>query len=110
MRATPYASATLIYCSSCGDQMASNAVSCPRCGAFNPYVRASISDKDWLAALLLCLFLGTFGVHRFYVGKVFTGLLQIFTLGGLGIWAMIDLILIIAGVFKDDQGLPLKRG
>lgn len=43
------------------------------------------SDKNWLATLLLCLFLGGIGVHRFYVGKVGTGILQLITLGGCGI-------------------------
>ncbi len=60
-----------------------------------------ISPKSRLAALLLCWFFGMFGVHRFYVGKIGTGLLMIFTLGGLGIWACVDLILIIVGSFRD---------
>ena len=55
------------------------------------------SDKNWLATLLLCLFLGGIGVHRFYVGKVGTGILQLITLGGCGIWTLIDLIMIITG-------------
>ena len=59
------------------------------------------SDKNWLATLLLCLFLGGIGVHRFYVGKVGTGILQLITLGGCGIWTLIDLIMIITGSFTD---------
>lgn len=62
------------------------------------------SEKSNLAALLLCLFLGCFGVHRFYVGKIGTGVLQLVTLGGLGIWALIDLIFIALGKFTDKQG------
>lgn len=62
------------------------------------------SDKSNLAALLLCLFLGCFGVHRFYVGKIGTGVLQLVTLGGLGIWALIDLIFIALGKFTDKEG------
>jgi TM2 domain-containing membrane protein YozV len=65
--------------------------------------------KDWLVTLLLCLFVGTLGVHRFYVGKTGTGIAMIFTLGGCGIWALIDLIMIITGSFKDAQGQPLVR-
>ena len=65
------------------------------------------SEKSRLAALLLCLFLGTFGVHRFYVGKVGTGLLMLFTIGGLGIWTLIDFIVIAVGSFKDNSGLPI---
>jgi TM2 domain-containing membrane protein YozV len=66
-------------------------------------------QKSWLAALLLCLFLGGLGVHRFYVGKIGTGILQILTLGGLGIWVLIDLIMIAVGKFRDKQGQPLAR-
>jgi len=65
------------------------------------------SPKKRLVALLLCFFVGCFGIHRFYVGKVGTGIIQLLTCGGLGIWALIDLILIIVGSFKDSQGLAL---
>ncbi len=50
------------------------------------------------------MLIGTFGVHRFYVGKIGTGMAQIFTLGGLGIWTLVDLILIALGQFTDKQG------
>ena len=63
-----------------------------------------ISPKSRLAAALLAWFLGIFGIHRFYVGKVGTGILMIFTLGGLGIWALIDFIVILVGSFKDKEG------
>jgi TM2 domain-containing membrane protein YozV len=66
------------------------------------------SDKNFVVAILLCLFVGVFGVHRFYVGKVGTGIIQLITIGGLGIWAFIDLIMIIVGAFKDKQGLPIN--
>lgn len=62
-----------------------------------------VSDRSRLAAALLCFFLGVFGAHRFYVGKVGTGLLQLFTVGGLGIWWLVDLILIIVGTFRDKN-------
>lgn len=67
------------------------------------------SEKGFVPTLLLCLFLGPLGVHRFYVGKIGTGILMIVTFGGLGIWALIDLIMIIVGSFKDKQGLPVKH-
>lgn len=67
------------------------------------------SDKDFIPTVLLCIFLGGLGVHRFYVGKVGTGLLMLFTLGGFGIWALIDLVLIVTGGFRDANGLPLNR-
>ena len=62
------------------------------------------SDKDWLMTLLFSLFLGTLGVHRFYVGKIGTGILQLITLGGCGIWTLIDIIMIVTGKFKDKEG------
>ena len=66
------------------------------------------SEKGFVPAILLCFFLGMLGVHRFYVGKVGTGILQILTFGGLGIWVMVDFIMIVTGNFKDKQGLPVK--
>ena len=69
----------------------------------------SSSQQDWLVALLLCFFIGIIGAHRFYVGKIGTGVLMVFTLGGLGIWTFIDLILIIVGKFKNKDGATLTR-
>lgn len=90
--------------------MASTSV-CPACGT--PAVLrvdlGDISPKSRLVALILCLLLGVFGVHRFYVGKVGTGVLQLLTLGGFGIWVIIDLILILTGTFRDIDRRPLLR-
>jgi TM2 domain-containing membrane protein YozV len=66
-------------------------------------------QKSWVAALLLCFFLGFLGVHRFYVGKVGTGILQILTFGGFGIWVLIDFVMILVGGFTDKQGQKLAR-
>ena len=65
------------------------------------------SEKGFVPTLL-CFFLGTFGVHRFYVGKIGTGILSLLTLGGFGLWALIDFIMIAVGSFKDSKGLLIK--
>ena len=59
------------------------------------------STKSRMVAALLCFFLGGIGIHRFYVGKVGTGILMIITLGGLGVWVLIDFIMILVGAFRD---------
>lgn len=66
------------------------------------------SDKNFLATLLFSLLLGSLGVHRFYVGKIGTGILMLLTLGGLGIWWLIDLIMVACGAFRDKQGFLIK--
>lgn len=63
--------------------------------------------KTYLATLLLCFFLGHLGIHRFYIGKVGTGLLMLLTVGGLGIWYLADLTMIILGKFKTKEGISV---
>ncbi|MBT2585104.1 Ltp family lipoprotein [Arthrobacter sp. ISL-95] len=65
------------------------------------------SKRSFLVTWLLSLVLGALGVDRFYLGKVGTGLLKLITFGGLGIWAVIDLVLVLANQTRDKQGLPL---
>lgn len=62
------------------------------------------SPRSRTVALLLAGFLGVFGAHRFYVGKTQTAVLQLITLGGLGLWWLADLIMIGAGAFRDGEG------
>ena len=63
--------------------------------------------KSKTTAILLCLFLGFLGVHRFYTGHILFGVIQLLTLGGFGIWSLIDLIRLITGSQKDSQGNDL---
>ena len=67
----------------------------------------SVGDTSYIVTALLSLFVGYLGVDRFYVGKVGTGLLKLFTLGGIGIWWVIDIILIYTGSFTDKAGMKL---
>ena len=67
----------------------------------------NVSPKSRLLALLLCFFLGVLGVHRFYVGKVGTGILYFFTASLFGFGWIYDMIMIAIGAFRDSRGLPL---
>lgn len=77
-------------------------------GASDAGASPAVSEKGFVPALLLCFFLGGLGIHRFYVGKIGTGILMIITLGGLGIWVLVDFVIIAVGSFTDKQGLPIK--
>lgn len=70
------------------------------------YRRASRKDK--IIALILCIFLGYFGAHKFYVGKTGMGFLYLLTAGLFGIGWLVDIVLIAKGSFKDKYGLPLR--
>jgi hypothetical protein len=67
------------------------------------------SDYTRLPILILCLLFGWLGIHRFFVGKVGTGVLMLLTIGGLGIWIVIDLVLIIFGQFRDRDARRVLR-
>lgn len=99
-----------MFCQNCGAEINDKAVVCVKCGcAVNGVkINQEVESKEWLIVLLLCFFLGYFGVHRFYVGKTGTGVAQLLTCGGCGIWALIDFIMILVGSFTDAKGNPIK--
>jgi TM2 domain len=101
------------FCQSCGAEVLPQAIVCVKCGVgLTPAGSTQVgpvSDKEWLTTLLLALFLGGLGLHRFYTGHTGIGVVQLLTLGGCGIWTLIDIIMIATGSFKDSAGLPLKK-
>ncbi len=97
------------FCQDCGDIINIKAEICPHCGVRQSVPGTSgITDNRWLVTFLLCWFLGVFGIHRFYTGHTGIGIVQLITLGGCGIWALIDLIMLITVDFKDAEGSPIK--
>lgn len=93
----------MIFCRGCGKEIHESAKQCPNCGAPQAAAQGA-SSQSKLVLALLCFFVGVLGVHRFMVGKIGTGLLMLFTFGGLGIWSLIDFIVILTGNFTDKQG------
>ena len=98
------------YCQTCGTVIDAMAVVCTKCGVMQPLPTGfGESDKKILPAVVLCFLFGVFGAHRFYAGKIGTGILQLVTIGGLGIWAMIDLIRLVVGNFSDADGRKITE-
>ena len=101
----------MAFCKECGNEINDKAAVCPKCGVATDVKLGGGSgeNKEWLTTLLLCFFLGVLGVHRFYTGHTGIGVVQLLTLGGCGIWALIDLISIITGNFKDSEGNLIEK-
>jgi hypothetical protein len=67
------------------------------------------SPRSRTVALVLAIFLGVFGAHRFYLGRPRSAVLQIFTFGGLGVWWLYDLVLVASGSMRDAEGRLVSR-
>ena len=66
-----------------------------------------VCRKSYVVTWLLAWFLGTLGVDRFYLGKIGTGILKLITLGGFGLWTLIDVIILLFGGTRDRDGYRL---
>ena len=98
------------FCQACSAPTDPLAEICIKCGArLTKAEVVDVSQKSRLAVTLLAFFLGEFGAHRFYLGKIGTAIAMLFTLGGLGIWALIDFIIAFSGSMKDKEGKPIKN-
>lgn len=70
--------------------------------------QTAVNDKNFVLVATLCFLLGVFGVHRFYCGKIISGVLMVFTIGRLGIWALVAFVIVCFGEFTDSQRRKIK--
>lgn len=97
------------FCQECGEIVNVKAEICPKCGVRQAGVVYSgdankKQQERWIITLVLCWFFGVFGVHRFYTGHTGLGIIQLLTLGGCGIWTLVDFIIILVGNYRDANG------
>lgn len=105
-----------MYCSNCGKEIDDKAVICVGCGcATKNNSCCNQGNKSWLVTLLLCIFLGGFGIHRFYTNKIGSGVCQLIMsltvvlVPITALWVLIDLICICTGSFKAADGSDLIK-
>lgn len=105
-----------MFCKNCGAEISDKAAICVKCGVpVAPVAASSGNSSEWVTALLLCIFLGSFGAHRFYtksneiaIAQLLLGLFTCFIFSW--IWALIDLILLLTGNYRTGDGRVLKQG
>ena len=97
------------FCPNCGKELDPGVAICPDCGppqAIAPAAPVAIARNHGVA-VLLCFSLGIFGAHRFYLGKIGTGILMLLTGGGLGVWCLVDFLFLVFGDVRDANRQPL---
>jgi TM2 domain-containing membrane protein YozV len=95
---------TTKYCHRCGVIIDAQAVVCPKCGVLQPTLGGQSEKKLLPAVILATPPFGILGFHRFYTGKVLTGLLMAVTFGGFGVWWLVDFVRLVIGNFTDSDG------
>ena len=88
-----------MFCKHCGNQVMNEAVICPKCGCALKEAQ-EYCDKKWSTAMVLCLFLGPFGIHRFYTGQTASAIIQLFTGALFGIWWVLDMFMLSFGFYR----------
>jgi len=112
-----------MYCTNCGAEISERAVICVKCGCAHEvggqasvlfYPERSETKNEWLTALLLCIFLGGLGIHRFYTKNNAIAVVQLVlffvTFGISWIWALVDLVLLLTGTYTAGDGRILRNG
>ena len=112
------ATPAMVFCTTCGKQLHASAPTCPGCGAQQSVSAVPVAvapaagyatDKRILPAAILCFLFGVFGAHRFYIGKIGSAVAMLLTFGGLGIWMLVDFVLLVTGSFKDVNGVRITE-
>ena len=97
------------FCQGCGAETRPRQNRCIKCGVLLSGPQGAKGQRSWLITLLLCIFTGFFGGHRFYTGHIVSGVVQAMTYGGFLVWWLYDLGQIIADEFQDAEGRFLER-
>ena len=97
------------FCQTCGEETNPNADVCVKCGVKLASISGGGEGKDWMTTLILSILGGWLGIHRFYTGHTWIGIVQLLTFGGCGIWVLIDIMSIATGRYKNADGNVLVK-